>query len=297
MTRTTTLLFTYCIAATRLCAQVELTFGDLNPTGVQTNIYLLTGGAPGAPPSDGINQTWDLTGGTWQPVGTMHFRPAAGTPYAATYAEANWAWEIVLTGIGTTYMYLQIDNSGVYVVADRVPTDTELYTNTKKVLQFPMAYGNTFADVYQSDGGPVNVNWAYGGHGTLLTTLGTFPNLAKLASDEDDILFWNKTPLYPVVLATDDGVRSFVDATVGIVDVNGGRTVLAYPNPCTDRLMVDGLDAAPWRITDMNGRLVQTGTFPVTGVQTIELLTLEAGSYLFLSDAPTGTRVVRFSKQ
>jgi hypothetical protein len=297
MTRTTTLLLTTCIATLHLSAQVSLTYGDLSPTGVQTNVYLLTAGAPSAPPSDGIDQSWDLTAGTWQPVGTMFFRPAAGTPYAATYPGANWAWEIELTGIGTTYMYLQIDASGMYVIADRVPLDTEIYTNTKKVLQFPLAYGNTFADVYQSDGGPVNVNWGYTGHGTLLTTLGTFPDLAKVWSDEGDILLWNKTPLYPVVLATDDGVRSFVDATVSIADVNGGRSVLAYPNPCTDRLMVDGLDAAPWRITDLNGRLIHTGTFAVTGVQSIDLSTLEAGSYLFLSDGTTGTRVVRFSKQ
>jgi hypothetical protein len=296
MTRNTTLLLTACIATLPLSAQVSLTLGDISPTGVQTNVYLLTGGAPSAPPSDGINQSWDLTAATWQPVGTMFFRPAAGTPYAASYPAANWAWEIELSGIGTTYTYLQVDASGMYVIADRVPLDTELYTNTKKVLQFPLAYGNTFADVYQSTGGPVNVNWGYTGHGTLLTTLGTFPDLAKVWSDEGDILLWNKTPLYPVVLATDDGVRSFVDATVSIADVNGGRSVLAYPNPCTGLLMVDGLDAAPWRITDLNGRLIRTGAFTVTGVQRIDLSGLEAGSYLFLSDAATGTQVLRFSK-
>jgi len=296
MTRTTTLLLTFCIITTRLCAQVELTFDDISATGVQKNVYQLIGGFPTAPPSLGVDQTWDLMAGIWQPVGTMHFRSAVGTPYAATYPGANWVWEMTLTGPGTFYTYLQIDNSGMYVVASQVPIDTEFYTNTKKVLQFPLAYGNSFSDEYQIDGGPVNVNWTYSGAGSILTTLGTLANLALLDSDEEDI-FWNKTPLYPVLTANNDGVRTFVDATVGIADVNGGRTVLAYPNPCTDLLMVDGLDAASWRITDMNGRMVDAGTFTVTGVQSIVLAPLEAGSYLFLSDASTGTRVVRFSKQ
>lgn len=297
MLRNATLLLASCIAAVTLDAQVTLTYGDLSPTGVQTNIYLLASGGPTAPPSDGTDQTWDLSAATWQPVGTMHFRPAAGTPYAATYPQANWAWEINLGGLGTTYTYLQIDNSGMYVVADGVPMDTEVYTDTKKVLQFPMSYGTAFSDVYVSGGGPVNVNWSYSGHGTLLSSLGTYPDLAKVGSDEDDILFWNKTPLYPLVLASSDGVRAFVDAAVGVSEVNGGRTTLAYPNPCTTQLMVDGMDAAPWRITDINGRLVQAGSFPLTGVQTIDVAALDAGSYLFLSDATAGTQVLRFSKQ
>ncbi len=295
MTKTLTLVLLF--STTLAHAQVTLNYGDISPTGVQTNIYLLTSGAPPAPPSDGIDQTWNLTGATWQPIGTMHFRPAAGTPYAATYPAANWAWEIVLTGIGTTYMYLQIDNSGMYVVADKVPTDIQLYTNTKKVLQFPMAYGNSFSDDYVDNGSPDNVTWSYTGHGTLQTTLGNYPDLAKVWSDEGDILFWNKAPLYPVVLASSSGVRAFVDAMVGISEVNNGRTVLAYPNPCTSQLMVDGLDAAPWRITDMHGRLVHTGSFPVTGVQTLDVSMLDAGTYLFMSDATTGTRVVRFTKE
>lgn len=297
MIRNITLLLTCLLASMQLDAQVTLTYGDISPTGVQTNIYLLTSGAPSAPPSDGINQTWNLTSATWQPIGTMHFRQAAGTPYAANYPAANWAWELNITGLGTTYMYLQIDNSGMYVVADKVPTDIQLYTNTKKVLQFPMAFGNSFSDDYVDNDGPDNVTWSYTGHGTLQTSLGNFPDLAKVWSDEGDIVFWNKAPLYPVAIAMSSSVRAFTDATIGISEMNGGRTVLAYPNPCTDLLMIDGIDAAHWRITDMEGRLVRSGSFTFTGVQNLDVTGLSTGSYLFLSDATSGTRVVRFSKQ
>ena len=277
-------------------AQVTLEFNDLVASGVQTNMYLLTSGAPSAPPSDGVNQSWNITGATWQPIGTMHFRPATGTPYAASYPAANWAWEFNFTGLGTEYLYLQIDNTGIYVVADRVPTSTVNYTDTKKVLQFPMTFGNSFSDLYAGDSGPATVTWSYSGHGTLLTTLGNYPDLAKVASNESDIVFWNKAPLYPMVVAMSSSIRAFVDPVTAISEVNGGRTVLAYPNPCTDRLMIDGVEAAGWRITDLNGRTVRTGSFAATGVLEMDIAGLESGSYLFLSDAGTGLRMVRFSK-
>lgn len=278
-------------------AQVTLEYTDVAQSGVQTNIYQLTGGAPSTPPSDGVDQTWDLTGATWQPIGTMHFRQAAGTPYAITYPDANWAWEQDITGVGMEYLYLQIDNSGMYVLADRVPTSPVVYTNSKKVLQFPMAFGNTFSDDYANNGGPDNVTWSYTGHGTLLTTIGNHPDLAKVWSNEGDVLFWNKSPLHPLVIAMSSNVRAYADAVIGISEVNGGRTVLAYPNPCTDRLTIDGVDAARWRITDLNGRLVLAGSFTFSGVQSLDVSALAAGSYHFLSDASSGLRVVRFSKQ
>lgn len=291
-----TTLPTFLLCAMAGHAQVTLEYTDLAPTGVQTTMYLLTAGAPSAPPSDGINQSWNITGATWQPIGTMHFRSATGTPYAASYPAANWAWEQNLTGLGTEYMYLQIDNTGMYVVADRVPTSTVNYTGTKKVLEFPMAFGNSFSDPYAGNSGPATVTWSYTGHGTLLTALGNYPDLAKVGSNESDIVFWNKAPLYPMVVAMSSSIRAFVDPVTAISEVNGGRTVLAYPNPCTDRLMIDGVEAAGWRIADLNGRVLRTGSFATTGVLQLDIADLEAGSYLFLSDARTGLRTVRFSK-
>lgn len=297
MNRILTLLLAFLTLVVPTQAQVTLTYGDMAPEGVQTNIYQLTGGAPSTPPSDGVDQTWDLTGATWQPIGTMHFRQAAGTPYANTYPDANWAWEQEVTGLGTEYLYLQIDNGGMYAVADRVPGSPVLYSNTKKVLQFPLAFGNAFTDDYVNNNGPSNVTWTYSGHGTMLTSIGNHPDIAKVWNDEGDVVFWNKTPLHPLVIAMSSNVRAYVDAVIGISEVNGGRTVLAYPNPCTDRLTIDGVDAARWRITDLNGRLVLAGSFAFSGVQSLDVTALAAGSYHFLSDANSGLRVVRFSKQ
>ncbi|MBK7113773.1 MAG: hypothetical protein IPH60_15185 [Flavobacteriales bacterium] len=167
-------------------------------------------------PSDGANQTWDLSTITVQPVGTLDFIAASATPFAANYPTANWVWAQSLTGEGTDYVYLSITSSGIEVVANDVPSATNNYTDPKHILQFPMSLGQSLTDSYTDMDGPSSVTWSYTGHGTAITPLGTFADLAKVVSTEDDLLLWNTTPLYPLVIDNGSTVLVFAPSNVGI---------------------------------------------------------------------------------
>jgi len=280
-----------------LSAQVSLELSDLSSTGVSLGMYIVTDAGTAVPPSDGINQTWDFSSVTLQPMGTLDFTAASNTPFAANYPSANWVWAQTVTGVGTDHVYLTIDANGIDVVASDVPSAPNPYTDPKRVLQFPMTYGQSFTDTYTDNDGPASATWTYSGHGTAITPLGTYSDLAKLWSTEDDILLWNSSPLYPLVIDDGTTVLVFAPTNLGLGDLNQGRSVQVYPNPCTDRLVVDGVENATWRITDLQGRTVSAGRFLGTGLQELDAAALTAGSYVLLIDTEGDRRSVRFSKQ
>lgn len=294
MNATTTL--SAILLATALNAQVSIDFSDLSATGVQLDMYLVTSPGTATEPTDGINQTWDLTSVTLQPLGTLDFTAASNTPFAASYPAANWAWAQTVTGVGTDHIYLDITSAGIEVLATGVPSDVNNYTDPKKIMQFPMTFGQSFTDAYVDIDGPGSVTWSYTGHGTAMTPLGNYPDLAKVVSTEDDLLLWNTAPLYPMVIDDGTNVLAFAPADVGIAD-RRAPAVQVYPSPCTDALYVDAVNTANWRITDLQGRTVQAGRFSSTSLQRIDVNALATGSYVLVLDEAGTHRTVRFSKQ
>ncbi len=280
-----------------LHAQVSIDYSDLSATGVALDMYIVTDPGTSSPPSDGINQTWDVSSVTVQPLGTLNFTAAANTPFAANYPTANWAWAQTVTGVGTDHIYLNIGTTGIEVLATDVPSSTNNYTDPKRIMQFPMTYGQNFTDTYADMDGPGTVTWSYTGHGTLITPLGSIPDLAKVVSTEDDLLLWNTTPLYPVVIDDGTTVLFFTPSDVGIGDLNAGSAVQVYPNPCTDQLVVDGVERATWQITDLQGRVLETGVFNSTGLQPLDASGLASGAYVLTMGTPAGQRSIRFCKQ
>jgi len=254
-----TTTFAALILATTLNAQVSIDFSDLSASGVSLDMYIVTAPGTATEPTDGINQTWDLTSVTLQPLGTLNFTAASNTPFAASYPNANWAWAQTVTGLGTDHTYLNISTTGMEVIATDVPSDANTYTDPKQVLQFPMTFGQSFTDAYADVDGPASVTWSYTGHGTALSPLGTFTDLAKVVSTEDDLLLWNTTPLHPLVIDDGTNVLVFVLANVGIGDHNA-PAVQVYPSPCTDQLYVNAAGTADWRILDLQGRNVQAAS-------------------------------------
>ncbi len=277
-------------------AQVSIDFSDLSATGVLLDMYILTAPGTATEPTDGINQTWDLSSVTLQPLGTLDFTAASNTPFAASYPTANWAWAQTVTGLGTDHMYLNITATSLEVVATGVPSDVNNYTDAKRVLQFPMTFGQSFTDAYVDVDGPASVTWSYTGHGTALSPLGTFTDLAKVVSTEDDLVLWNTAPLHPMVIDDGTDVLVFVPANVGMAD-RYAPSVQVYPSPCTDRLYVNAAATANWRITDLQGRVVKAGRFPSTSLQQLDVTDLSAGSYVLVLDEAGTQRTVRFSKQ
>lgn len=280
-----------------LQAQITLQQSMIAPGGVHLSMYVVTAPGSATVPSDGANQSWDLSSVTLQPVGTLDFIVASGTPFAANYPTANWVWAQTPTGVATDYIYLDISSSGIEVIADDVPSATNNYTDPKRILQFPMSLGQSLTDSYTDMDGPSSVAWAYTGHGTAITPLGTFTDLAKVVSTEDDILLWNTTPLYPLVIDNGSTVLVFAPSGVGIQGLGARAAVQVYPNPCTDRLVVEGALNTVWRITDPQGRTVRNGSFNGMGLQHLDVAELTTGSYFLLLDADGTGRAIHFNKQ
>lgn len=275
-------------------AQPTLQSALVAPGGVQLDMYLLTSPGSATEPSDGVNQTWDLSSISLQPVGSLDFSNAALTPYANTYPSANWVWAQTVTGMGTDYMYLTIDINVLEVVATGVPSDVNDYINPKRILSFPMDLGQSQTDSYEDSDGPGTVTWTYSGHGTAITPVGVFGNVAKVASTEDEVTLWNTAPLYPLVI--DDGTSVLVFAPGGVgVSERGAVPVQVYPNPCVESLFVEA-HAADWRITDLQGRAVHSGRFTGPALQRVDVSTLTPGTYVLELDQDGQRRTVRFSK-
>lgn len=294
--KATATLFTILLTAT-LQAQVTLQQSMIAPGGVHLTMYLLTDPGSATEPTDGANQTWDLSTVTLQPAGTLDFIPAATTPFAANYPGANWVWAQTMTGGATDYIYLNISSDGMEVVASDVPSATNNYSDPKRILQFPMSLGQSLTDSYTDMDGTSSVTWSYTGHGTALTPMGSIPDLAKVVSTEDDVLLWNTAPLYPFVIGANSSTLVFVPGTVGISDAAGRPAVQVYPNPCTDQLLVEGALDASWKITDLQGRILRTGTFNSLELQHLQTNDLATGSYILLMSTEGKDRTIRFNKQ
>lgn len=280
-----------------LSAQVNIQYSALSTFGVQADMHQMT--APAALPtlSDGNNQTWDLSGVTLQNVGTLNFNTSAGTPYASIYPSANWVWAQNVTGIGTSYTYLTISSSGIDMVARNVPFHTLDYSDPTGVIRFPMAYGETFSDPYVSTSGSDTVSWTYSGYGTVLTPLGTYTNVAKLVSNEGDLLLWNTNPLYPILIDDGDNTLFFIQTNVGIAE-QGNTAMRTYPDPCHDRItVVDVAAGSTWRIVDGQGRQVSTGSINLVADQQIEVGSLAAGRYVLVVNNGTSVRHSSFVKE
>ena len=295
MNATTTL--TAILLTASLQAQVTLQHSMLATGGVQLAMYVVTAPGTATTPTDGANQTWDLSSMSLQPMGTLDFTAIGNTPFASDYTAANWAWVQAITGSGTESTILDISPSGIEVLATRVPLATNNYSDPKRILQFPMSLGQSLTDAYVDMDGPSSVTWSYTGHGTVITPLGTFPDLAKLVSTEDDMVLWNTTPLYPLVIDNGSTVLVFGPSTIGISDAGGRPAVQVYPNPCTDQLVVEGAINATWRITDLQGRTLSTGSFHGLELQHLRTNDLATGSYILLMDTAGQDRTIRFSKQ
>ncbi|MCB0757169.1 MAG: T9SS type A sorting domain-containing protein [Flavobacteriales bacterium] len=280
-----------------LSAQHTIGQSDLSPFGVQTDMHLLSAPATLPALSDGNNQTWDLSSITLQAVGTLNFTPASGTPYAATYPTANWAWAQIITGVGANYTYLDISATGINILARDVPSDPDNYTDPVQVMKFPLALGEAYTDSYSHSTGSSTATWTYTGAGTLITPLGTFMNVAKVQNNEGDLLLWNTAPLYPILIDDGDNVLVFAQNNVGVSE-HQRSPVGTYPNPCRDRLTVDGAVAgSSWRIVDTQGRTLGIGTVGVTGDQQVDVSGLAPGSHVLVLNDHARFHCVRFMKE
>lgn len=279
-----------------LCAQVTLSYNMLSQTGVSMEMYVVSDPGTATTPSDGANQTWDFSSVTLLDMGDLDFTPAAGTPYAASYPSANWAWAQTVTGFPTQYAYMNITTAVLQLIATDVPSDANPYSDPKDLLRFPLSLGQSFTDSYADLDGPASVTWSYTGHGTMITPLGTFSNIVKMVSSEGDLLLWNTNPLHPMVIDDGSMVLVFGPGMVGI-DEQASRDLQVHPNPCSDNLVVqDAGIGAQWTITDTQGRTVRMGSSTIDTNLVLDVKDLLPGTYAIRIQGNGTVRTSRFVK-
>ncbi len=292
MIRPLTLLV--ALSAATAHAQVTLQ-ASLLPDTYSDRLYIVTSTGDSETPTPGVDQTWDLSTATIIDVGTFTHGPAAATPYAADYAQADIAWHLDMGVFGHNYTYFALSTS-LDMVATDVPDSPNEFTDLLRVLTFPMEYGDTFTDTWAGTEGSGSVQWTYAGIGTAITPVGTFDNVALLVNDNEELALWRTDPLVPLVVVRDGTTFAVGPATVGIVEHDDAQ-LAAYPVPCSDRLWVQATAAAPWHIVDMHGRTVMQGRFTTPGRQAVDTDALLPGAYVLMQQGTDGRRVAHFVKQ
>ncbi|MCC6839354.1 MAG: hypothetical protein IT230_04270 [Flavobacteriales bacterium] len=282
-------------ACALLCASLSaqtIQYTDLGPFGGEADMHYLADLAGFPVLAAGTGQTWDLSGLALLAAGTMQFQPAAGTPYATTYPAANWTWVHQITGLATTYNYLNITTTGIELLARNVPAATVDYSDPERVMQFPLPFGASFTDAYQHDGGSGSATWTFAGTGTLITPNTTITDAALLTCDNGDAAIWNRSPLYPVMIKDDNDAMFYTQTNVGVAE-HAGNPLKVWPNPCQGLLYAaHGTAAVPWQVQDAVGRIACSGTLDPSGL--IEVQALAPGAYvLTVGHAPP----VRFVKE
>jgi hypothetical protein len=251
---------------------------------MQFQVYVLTDDGGTSEPTDGADQDWQYGAMTWLLGGTAVFGPASATPYAGDYPTANVAWTLQPSLGAPEYQYSVVSTTSFEVIASEVPAATNVYTDHERLLQFPLSLGGSFTDSYASPAHTGTETWTFTGYGTFTTTEGSFTDQIKMKSSNGDLILWNASPIYPRYLASGSNVFLFVASANGISDPGGDGHTPLFPSPCANELTVEKLGPGPWRITDVTGRTVLSGSGDGSAVQHINVSALPSGTYLLKQD-------------
>jgi hypothetical protein len=295
------ILFTILGCSTVLIApaQTSLEYANWPVAGQSLTMYVLTDPGSAQAPTPGINQTWDYSSVTFAQAGTAAIAPAAGTPYAASFPEANYVYSVTPTGMATGYNYMLVNSTSVQNVATDVPADPNVYTDYNQILQFPIQFGGSFTDSYASPDNTGSSTWLAAGDGTLITSFGTFTDVVLLYDQaNDDLVFWNSSPIFPRLISNSSGVTMFMPGTVGMEENGMGMAQpIVFPNPASSALQVVGSEAhSTWRIVDLQGREMLQGSWTDAGGRTIDIQTLANGQYVLISIGEHTSTAARFVK-
>ncbi len=285
------------LAATGLVAQPTCQYANVDMTPLGYTVYTITDPGSAVEPSPGANQTWNFSTVVLGQIGTAVLGTSVGTPYAATYPAANFTFAFTITGGATEYNYIAASTNGLETVASHVPSAPNVYTDYDRFLQFPLALGGSYTNVYASPDNTGTQTWTYEGYGTLITPLGTFTNQMKLKNSDGDVVIWNEAPLFPRFIGDSNGTQLFMPGITAVDEpTNNAPTISVYPMPASTQLTVTGLNGvARWTVLDAQGRLLLQGN-STASTDLIPIASLTEGNYVLMVIDVSGRRAVRFQK-
>lgn len=298
MARTLTLLLASFLILAAITAQPVLLQTDLvaNTTG---NIFLVQGTTNTA--TDGTNVTWNMGTDNFTPFGSATVTSPSNTPYAGQFPTANWAIAYNVTGLGNVYALFRATNLLFEQLADGMGSGFEdVYTDARQLLRFPFSYQTDFTDTYQIQGSSaMTETWTYSGYGTLITPNGTFTNVVKISSDVGNTMFWQKTPLLPLIqLDSDNDGIVILPGVASVSELSSPYRLVGFPNPAVSTLQVSGCRAGDrYFVSDASGRQLRDGVITTTEPFEITVEQLAPGMYHLRVEGEQGSAVLPFVRQ
>ena len=283
MKKRSTLSTLLTLSTTFLIAQPVIQNSNVGNASVQVGIVV---GATGTA-TNGANVTWNVSASQMQALGTAIHGPAAGTPFAGQYPTATRAVTTTIPGFGSYYTYWRTSTTGLELLADGVGTgQADDYSDPIKLLQFPGNYLSSFTDPWNIPGtNQSTADWSYVGYGTLVTSMGTFTNVVKMYdSDFERTIFWNTSPLYPILDLDfeNDGTIWAPGVGIGIEELASAPAFNMFPSPANSVLNIVLESATNERLTigiyDAQLRLVRSELM-IGGRTLVDVSALRSGMY------------------
>ena len=248
----------------------------------------------------GANQTWDFSTITGMSAGAITIYDPASTMLGSNFLNSNFGFLVV-----NMYSYLQITPTEMLEHAETITSmgDTYDYSlNSKKILQFPFSYGNSFTDSYSTPSMLHDVEVTYSGYGTLILPGGlTYENVvlvSEMSNLTNEYRWYTTNPLMSIVIFREqDGVLVWIEAdpTLSVTE-NQSATFNVFPNPVSDMLTIEtsnNSDLCLIELYTIDGKLIKTveSSFQ-NGSMSISTSELEQGSYVLV----IGNERIKFVK-
>lgn len=278
-----------------------------NPTA--TNLQVTYGGA---------NETWDFSSVSGN-VELTSYMTDANSPNPGVYPGCNL---VEVSALAENYMVST--NSNLGYVGQILDVADITYTDPGDILQFPITYGDSFTDVIagSADIPIIGQITATGtgvikadGHGTLITSYGSIPNVLRIHVHQDvdlgamgmltnDFYFWydqtHKTSLASYVVLQNPlgasevaSVLSEQDYVTSVSEAVAHNQLMVFPNPATNELNISNATVGQTvSILSVSGQVLVSQTVQNT-IQSINVSSLSKGLYF----VKVGNAVSQFVKQ
>jgi hypothetical protein len=295
-------------------AQPTISADQFNYVSAPSFSYKYMSGSTAIPPgAAGANANWNFS--TLSAGSTLNYTTAScpGDVDCGTFPGANQ-----VVGVSSlAKVYFNKTSSLMEQVGEKGSANI-IFSNPMKMLQFPMSFGQTFSDSYESSNpqGSKNgtVTSTIDAYGTLKTPTGTYTNVLRQKIVDVGTIqvgpssytmtatqyYWMKPGTHHYIMAIISTemtglpvpvpasyVATYTTAAPGNTGIEVDQDILAekiavYPNPATNEFTVEanGLNIANIDLYNVVGQKVLSKTGAVgTLKMTVNELTLNAGCY------------------
>lgn len=328
------LLFSTLLCAAAGSAVAQPIFTQQNFSGMIGDTYVVHDfpSATEEPGANGANQTWNFAGIGQGMTQTIEITDPADTPMGADYPTATFAGVIG----GSQYIFMRIDNSGLYTVGAAMPGGIDLqYSNVRTEMVFPITFGHSFSDhsTYTSTVGGLTMNTeaditiTADGYGSITTPSGTFSNALRLHAVENSIstmdvggggeveivsetesYLWMVSgvplPVFSHITVTSQGqapstsLRYMSGITTDVSEAPEVEVTI-YPNPAIEYLKIEAPEVSGQMtvdVMDVKGALVTSYTGAANTIAEIGVGHLENGIYFVHVTTEEGFIVKKITK-